>query len=228
MEVLRRPGLSILELGSVPYRETLDRMRALTASRDATTADQIWLLEHPPVYTLGLSASAKVADPLTGVLPSGILIERTERGGQITYHGPGQLVAYLMLDLRRLGLGVKELVYRVEEALIQTLASFGVDGRRRAGAPGVYVACPGGEGQFEGWAKIAALGVRISRGCSLHGLALNVAMDLTPFEAIDPCGYPGLRAIDLAGLGITCTRQEVAERLAERLAAHFASGPEVR
>jgi lipoyl(octanoyl) transferase len=203
-------------------------MRALTAFRDASTADQIWMLEHPPVYTLGLSASAKAADPVNGALDSGIPIERTERGGQITYHGPGQLVVYLMLDLRRLGLGVKELVYRVEEALIQTLASYGVDGRRRAGAPGVYVACPGGAGRFEGWAKIAALGVRVSRGCTLHGLALNVAMDLAPFEAIDPCGYPGLRAIDLASLGVACTREEVGERLAKRLAAHFASGPELR
>lgn len=226
--MLGRPGLSIVELGRVPYRETLERMRALTASRDAATADQIWLLEHPPVYTLGLSASAKGADLVIGALASGIPIERTERGGQITYHGPGQLVAYLMLDLRRLGLGVKELVYRVEEALIQTLFSYGVDGRRRVGAPGVYVACPGGAGRFEGWAKIAALGVRISRGCSLHGLALNVAMDLSPFGAIDPCGYPGLRAIDLAGLGVACTREDVGERLAERLTAHFASGPELR
>jgi lipoyl(octanoyl) transferase len=215
----------VSELGSVPYRETLERMRALTASRDASTPDEIWLLEHPPVYTLGLSGRSEA---LRGADGSAIPVERTERGGQVTYHGPGQLVAYLMLDLRRLRLGVKELVYRVEEALIQTLASYGVDGRRMAGAPGVYVACPGGAGRFEGWAKIAALGVRISRGCSLHGLALNVAMDLSPFDAIDPCGYPGLRAIDLAALGVGCTRAEVGERLAERLVAHFASGPDLR
>lgn len=225
IEVLSRPGLSVIELGQVPYRDTLERMRSFTASRDAAARDQIWLLEHPPVYTLGLSGRVEA---LHQVGDRSIPVERTERGGQVTYHGPGQLVAYLMLDLRRLGLGVKELVYRVESALIQTLASYGVDGRRVGGAPGVYVDCPGGSGRFEGWAKIAALGIRVSRGCSLHGLALNVAMDLSPFETIDPCGYAGLRAIDLASLGVSCTREAAGARLAERLAAHFASGPELR
>jgi lipoyl(octanoyl) transferase len=190
------------------------------------TADEIWLLEHPPVYTLGLSARFEhLREAAHG---SGIAIERTERGGQATFHGPGQIIAYLLLDLRRLGLGVKELVYRIEASLIQTLAGLGVDGRRIAGAPGVYVEWPGGVGRFAGWAKIAALGVRISRGCSLHGLALNVAMDLSPFDAIDACGYPGLRNVDLARLGVRVSPTAVAERLAERLVAHFASRPEVR
>jgi lipoyl(octanoyl) transferase len=219
----RAPCLIVRELGCLPYREALERMRHFTAQRDATTADEIWLLEHPPVYTLGLSGRDQHLREAEG---TGIAVERTERGGQATYHGPGQLVAYLLLDLRRLGLGVKELVFRIETALIQTLGSYGIDGRRLPGAPGVYVVWPGGEGRFAGWAKVAALGVRISRGCSLHGLALNVAMDLGPYAAIDACGYPGLRSIDMANLIGAVEPAGVAATLAERLCAHFAVEPD--
>jgi len=227
MEVLMQPGdrPQILDLGRVDYRDSLERMRQFTAERGPSSPDQIWLLEHEPVYTMGLSAHAQALPRVTG---SDIPVERTERGGQVTYHGPGQLIAYLLLDLRRLGLGVKELVFRIEQALIQTLMTFDIDGRRVPGAPGVYVQYPGGEGPFAGWAKIAALGVRISRGCSLHGLALNVAMDLSPFSAIDPCGYPGLRQIDMARLGVDAAPALVRDCLAERLTAHFASRTEVR
>ncbi len=214
----------VRELGRVAYRETLERMRSFTAQRLADTPDEIWLLEHPSVYTLGLSGRA---EHLRGAAGGDIAIERTERGGQVTYHGPGQLVAYLLLDLRRQGLGVKELVFRIEAALIQTLAAHGVDGRRWPGAPGVFVPWPGGEGPFAGWAKIAALGVKISRGCSFHGLALNVAMDLAPFSAIDACGYPGLRSLDMASVLGRVDQAAVAASLSERLCAHFtgAIGP---
>lgn len=215
----------VLDLGRVHYLDSLEQMRRYTAERGPSSPDQIWLLEHEPVYTMGLSARGQ---PVHGRAGAGIPVEQTERGGQVTYHGPGQLIAYLLLDLRRLGLGVKELVFRIEQALIQTLRAFEIDGRRVPGAPGVYVQYPGGEGPFAGWAKIAALGVRISRGCSLHGLALNVAMDLTPFSAIDPCGYPGLRQIDMARLGVDATPAQVRECLAERLTAHFTSRTEVR
>lgn len=219
----RPPGLILRELGRVPYRATLEQMRRFTAQRDRLTDDEIWLLEHPPVYTLGLSGRDH---HLRETESTGIAVERTERGGQVTYHGPGQLVAYLMLDLRRLGLGVKELVFRIETALIQTLERHGIDSRRLPGAPGVYVASPGGEGRFAGWAKIAALGVRISRGCSLHGLALNVAMDLGPYAAIDACGYPGLRSVDMASLIGAVDQAVVAVTLGERLRAHFESAPD--
>ena len=192
-------------------------MREFTRSRGPNTPDELWLVEHPPVFTLGLSARSEHL-PAPGDIP----VVQTERGGQVTYHGPGQVVAYPLLDLRRLGLGVKELVYRYEQALIQTLAELGVDGRRIAGAPGIYVAQEGGEGAFAGWAKIAALGVRIMRGCSLHGLAVNVNTDLSAFARINPCGYQGLRSVDLAALGVSIAPAELAERLTERLLAHLA------
>ena len=198
------------------YAGTLEAMRAFTRERGPDTADEIWLVEHPPVFTLGLAGRAE------HLLAAGdIPVVHTERGGQVTYHGPGQVVAYPLIDLRRLGVGVKELVYRYEQAIIQTLAGFGVDARRVAGAPGVYVPLEGGAGPFAGWAKIAALGVRIVRGCSLHGLALNVRMDLEPFARIDPCGYPGLRTVDFAALGVAAEPDQVAARLGERLVAHL-------
>ena len=191
-------------------------MREFTRTRDAATPDEIWLVEHPPVFTMGLAAR-----PDHLLAPGEIAVVPTERGGQVTYHGPGQVIAYPLIDLRRLGIGVKELVYRYEQAIIQTLAASSVDGRRITGAPGVFVALEGGTGPFAGWAKIAALGVRIMRGCSLHGLALNVRMDLEPFDRINPCGYPGLRSVDLASLGVSVTPEAVAARLGERLVAHL-------
>jgi lipoyl(octanoyl) transferase len=189
-------------------------MRDFTRTRDAATPDEIWLVEHPPVFTMGLAAR-----PDHLLAPGEIAVVATERGGQVTYHGPGQVIAYPLIDLRRLGIGVKELVYRYEQAIIQTLEAWSVDGRRIAGAPGVFVALEGGP--FAGWAKIAALGVRIMRGCSLHGLALNVRMDLEPFDRINPCGYPGLRSVDLASLGVSVSPEAVAARLGERLVAHL-------
>lgn len=191
-------------------------MRRFTLTRDTTTPDEVWLVEHPPVFTMGLAAR-----PDHLLAPGSIAVVATERGGQVTYHGPGQVIAYPLIDLRRLGIGVKELVYRYEQAIIQTLAAWSVDGRRIAGAPGVFVALEGGAGTFSGWAKIAALGVRIMRGCSLHGLAVNVRMDLQPFDRINPCGYPGLRSVDLASLGVSAEPGVVAERLGERLIAHL-------
>lgn len=191
-------------------------MREFTRTRVTATPDEIWLVEHPPVFTMGLAAR-----PDHLLAPGGIAVVPTERGGQVTYHGPGQVIAYPLIDLRRLGIGVKELVYRYEQAIIQTLETWSVDGRRIAGAPGVFVALEGGAGPFAGWAKIAALGVRIMRGCSLHGLALNVRMDLEPFDRINPCGYPGLRSADLASLGVSVTPEAVAARLGERLVAHL-------
>ncbi|WP_246212176.1 lipoyl(octanoyl) transferase LipB [Usitatibacter palustris] len=177
-------------------------MRDFTAARIADTPDQIWVLEHPPVYTLGLAGRAQhVLSP--GVIP----VVKTDRGGQVTYHGPGQAVAYVLLDLRRLGVGVKELVRRLEQAALDVLAESGVKGTRREGMPGVYV----------NGAKIAAVGLRIARGCSYHGLALNVDVDLEPFTHIDPCGYPGLACTRLADQGVRDSISAVQQKLADAL-----------
>jgi lipoyl(octanoyl) transferase len=202
--------------GLADYADTLEAMREFTRTRDEDTPDELWVLQHPPVFTLGLAGRR---DHL--LAPGRIPVVGTERGGQVTYHGPGQVIAYTLVDLRRLGIGVKELVFRIEQSIIQTLDGFGIDGRRVAGAPGVYVPLPGGEGRFAGVAKIAALGIKISRGCSYHGLSLNVAMDLEPFTRIDPCGYPGLRTVDFAALGVATDPAEVAQGLARRLQAHL-------
>ncbi len=202
--------------GLADYAGTLESMREFTRTRSEDTQDEAWLLQHPPVYTLGLAGRREhLLDP--GQIP----VVRTERGGQVTYHGPGQVIAYTLVDMRRLGIGVKELVFRIEQSVVQTLDEYGLDGRRVAGAPGVYVPLPGGEGRFAGLAKIAALGIKISRGCSYHGLSLNVAMDLEPFARIDPCGYPGLRAADFATLGVAADPADVARRLGRRLEAHL-------
>jgi lipoyl(octanoyl) transferase len=191
-------------------------MREFTRTRGPDTSDEIWLVEHPPVFTMGLAGRTEHL-----LAPGHIDVVQTERGGQVTYHGPGQVIAYPLIDLRRLGIGVKELVYRYEQAIIQTLSVWAIDARRVAGAPGVFVPMEGGSGTFAGWAKIAALGVRIVRGCSLHGLALNVNMDLEPFGRIHPCGHPGLRTVDLASLGVIAEAERVAEQLGERLIAHL-------
>lgn len=214
--IVRRPPTVVRPFAQADYLDTLAAMRAFTVSRTPDTADEIWLVEHAPVYTLGLAGRREhILDARD------IPVVATERGGQVTYHGPGQVVAYPLIDLRRLQIGVKELVFRYEQALIQTLALWQVDARRFSGAPGVYVPLAGGAGDFAGWAKIAALGIRIMRGCSLHGLALNVAVDLAAYERIHPCGYVGLRSTDLASLGVRVAPQVVAERLVERLVAHL-------
>lgn len=177
-------------------------MQAFTRERGESTGDQLWLVEHPPVFTLGLAGRREHV-----LAPGDIPVVATDRGGQVTYHGPGQAVVYLLLDLKRRKLGVRELVNRIEQGAIDLLAQYGVEGRRRAGMPGVYV----------GDAKIAAIGLRISRGCSYHGVAFNVDMDLEPFSRIDPCGYPGLAATQLAAFGVRDSIDAVQQRLAGAL-----------
>ena len=195
-------------LGRVEYGPTVEAMREFTAARTDATPDEIWLCEHPPVYTQGVAGRAEhVRDT------HGIPVVATNRGGQVTYHGPGQVVAYPLVDLKRLGIYVKEYVYRLEHCVIKTLEDDGVTGHRVAGAPGVYVriADPFGHAPvrgpdgdpFHGLGKIAALGIKVSRHCTYHGVALNVAMDLQPFGWVDPCGYAGLRTVDLATLGVS-------------------------
>jgi lipoyl(octanoyl) transferase len=174
---------TVRRLGTVAYELALERMRAFTAARHAETPDEIWLLEHPPVYTLGVRARNRVVQP-TNDIPLVI----TDRGGDVTYHGPGQPIVYVLLDLARRGLSIHALVRTLEQAVIDLLADFGVAAERRAGAPGVYAADR----------KIASLGLRVRGGRSYHGLAFNAHMDLAPFYAIDPCGYPGLRMTQLA------------------------------
>jgi lipoyl(octanoyl) transferase len=216
-------------LGRVPYVQTWHAMRDFTLQRGAQTTDELWLVEHEPVYTLGQAGRREHL-----IAPGTTPVVATDRGGQVTYHGPGQAIVYTLIDLRRLGITVRELVFRIEQAVIQTLEPLGVVGQRVRGAPGIYVPYRSAErrgepglaateepGPFDGLAKIAALGVRIRNGCSYHGVALNVAMDLAPFSGIDPCGYPGLTAVDLATLGVNLPWTEAAGRLSDRLAAHF-------
>jgi lipoyl(octanoyl) transferase len=213
----------ILRLGRVAYEPTVSAMRSFTESRTRDTPDELWICEHPPVYTQGLAGKAEhVIDP------RGVPVVQTNRGGQVTYHGPGQVVAYPLIDLKRLGIFVKEYVYRLEHAVLQTLETFGVTGHRLPGAPGIYVRLvdPFGHAAlvgprldpFEGLGKIAALGIKVSRHCTYHGVALNVAMDLQPFAGINPCGYEGLQTVDLSTIGVLASWEEVAEILARRLA----------
>jgi lipoyl(octanoyl) transferase len=197
------PPVVVRTLGLVDYEPTWQRMQAFTAGRGADTADEIWLLEHPPVYTLGIAGRPEHLPRVD----NGIPVVRIDRGGQITYHGPGQLVAYLMLDLRRRALSVRPLVRRMEQAVINLLDDYGIAARGDEAAPGVYV----------GPAKIAALGLRIKRGCCYHGLALNIDMDLSPFHAINPCGYQGLEVTQLRDLGVKDTAHEVADKMAAHL-----------
>lgn len=194
--------LILRRLGLVAYEPTWQAMQQFTAARGAETPDELWLCEHPPVFTLGLAGK-----PRHLRRDIGIPVIKTDRGGQITYHGPGQLVAYLLLDLRRRGLTVKGLVERLEQAVIDLLAEDGVFAQRRSGAPGVYV---------QG-AKIAALGLKVKNGCCYHGLALNVAMDLTPFTAIDPCGDEGLVVTQIAAFRPQVRSDEIAARLVDQL-----------
>ena len=189
----------VKRLGLVEYAPALEAMRVFTAERGADTPDEIWLLQHPPVYTLG--QAGKPEHLLQN--PAGIPLVKIDRGGQITYHGPGQLVAYLLLDLPRRKLKVRELVHLMEQAIIDTLADFGLVAARKDGAPGVYIA---GD-------KIAALGLRVKNGCSYHGLAINVDADLAPFGWINPCGYEGLKTIRMKDFGIGASVEQVGESL---------------
>ncbi len=197
----------IKTLGKSDYASVWSQMKAFTERRTDATEDQIWVTEHPPVFTLGLAG-----DPAHLLHAGDIPLVHCDRGGQITYHGPGQLVVYPLLDLRRNGLKVREYVHVLEQTIIQTLARCGIDGAlRRPGAPGVYLLL---EGQ---WAKIAALGIKVKNGCTYHGLSLNVAMDLTPFDAINPCGYAGLRTIDMQVAGVKMSTSDVYPILLEEL-----------
>ena len=220
--------MKIVTLGRQPYAPIAQAMRDFTEARTAATPDELWLVEHDPVYTQGLAGK-----PEHLLNPGGIPVVASNRGGQVTYHGPGQVVAYPLVDLKRLGIYVKEYVYRLEHAVIKVLAQHQITGHRVPGAPGIYVRladpgshaalagpAPGGD-RFAGLGKVAALGVKISRHCSYHGVALNVAMDLAPFDGINPCGYSGLRTVDLAKLGVSTDWPTVARQLGERLAMQF-------
>jgi lipoyl(octanoyl) transferase len=203
MDVALAPRIK--SLGLTDYVAVLARMREFTAHRDAETPDELWVVEHPPVYTLGQGADPKFG-PKTS---NGIPVVQAERGGEITYHGPGQAVIYTMVDIARRGIKVKTFVQMLEQCVINFLISYEIPAERKSGAPGVYV----------GGAKIASLGIRVTRGRAWHGLSLNVDMDLAPFAAIDPCGYPGLNVVQARDLGVMGTAKEVGIRLA-RLIAH--------
>jgi lipoyl(octanoyl) transferase len=207
-------GVRIRRLGLRDYEQTYEAMRAFTAARGPDTPDELWLLEHPPVFTLGQAGRTEHV-----LAPGDIPVVRSNRGGQVTYHGPGQIVAYVLLDLRRLGYGPRDLVRRLEQAMIATLADFGILACTRPAAPGVYVErrdWPDGDGRPE-QRKIGSLGLRVSRGCSYHGLALNVNMDLEPFWRIEPCGLRGMRVTQMADLGAAFELDPVARRLEAHL-----------
>ncbi len=235
-------GLSPHHLGQVPYLPTYEAMQAYTAARTDDTPDALWICEHPAVYTQGLAGKKEHI-----FMPGSVPIVQTNRGGQVTYHGPGQVVAYPLLDLKRAGYFVKEYVYRIEEAVIRTLAHFGVTGHRVDGAPGIYVRLddpgshamlpqrpkkktPDSMGQlpsgnspdFTGLGKIAALGIKVSRNCTYHGVALNVAMDLEPYSRINPCGYTGLQTVDLSTIGVLVPWQDAADFFSDKLVSYLA------
>ena len=217
---------SLHSLGLVDCKATIVAMRAFTESRTAGTPDEIWLCEHPPVYTQGLAGK-----PGHILNPQGIPVLPTNRGGQVTYHGPGQVVAYPLIDLKRQNIFVREYVYRLEQAVLKTLAHFGVTGHRVVGALGIYVALgdPFGHAaitgpridRFAGLGKIAALGIKVSGHCTYHGVALNVAMDLQPFDGINPCGYAGLRTVDLSTIGVQARWGDVADVFGAKLATYL-------
>ena len=198
-------------LGRTDCATTWRAMQAFTAARREDTPDEIWLTEHDPVYTLGLAGRREHL-----LRDNGIPVLAIDRGGQVTYHGPGQLVAYLMIDLRRRGLGIRAMVRAIEAAVVEWLGSLGVDAWGKPAAPGVYTRVDGRE------AKSAALGLRVRNGCTYHGVALNVAMDLSPFHDIDPCGYKGLAVTQLADLGVARSVEAAGAELAPRLVAHLA------
>ena len=234
-------SIAIRQLDRVDYASTYAAMQAFTASRTDDTPDALWICEHAPVYTQGLAGKN---DHILN--PGDIPVIATNRGGQVTFHGPGQVVAYPLIDLKRAGYFVKEYVYRIEEAVIKTLAHFGVTGHRVAGAPGIYVRLddPGGHTplaqrprksdahpaaasalaspDFQGLGKIGALGIKVSRNCTYHGVALNVAMDLEPYSRINPCGYSGLQTVDLSTIGVSVGWAEAADVLSHKLATYLA------
>jgi len=220
--------MQIRQLGRVEYLPTYEAMQAFTTTRTSDTPDELWLCEHPPVFTQGLAGQAGHL-----LAPGDIPVVQTNRGGQVTYHGPGQVMAYPLLDLQRRGYFVKEYVYKLEESVIRTLAHFGVTGHRVAGAPGIYLRLDDPFGHaalagplhpsdpFRGLGKISALGIKVSRHCTYHGAALNVAMDLEPFDRINPCGYAGLKTVDLSTIGVQVTWDEAARVLGEQLTARL-------
>ena len=194
------------DLGRQPYEPVWHAMQRFTDARDADTPDELWLVEHDPVFTLG-----QAGKPEHVLMPGDIPVLHVDRGGQVTYHGPGQIVLYPLLDLRRLKVGVREYVCRIEQAIIDTLGDWNIEAVRREGAPGVYVA----------GAKIAALGIRVRRGCTFHGLAFNIAMDLSPFQRINPCGFEGLQVTSLVDLGGPSGLDAVKPALVGHVAAQF-------
>lgn len=213
-------------LGRVEYLPTFEAMQAFTAQRHASTPDELWICEHPPVFTQGLAGKAEHL-----LVPGNIPVVASNRGGQVTYHGPGQVVAYPLIDLQRAGYYVKEYVFKLEEAVIRTLSALGVTGHRVRSAPGIYVRLADpfsharlapvepGDDPFKGLGKIAALGIKVSRHCTYHGLALNVDMDLSPYSRINPCGYAGLPTVDLSTIGVSITWDEAAGVLSRHLNA---------
>ncbi len=206
-----RPAWRVRDLGRRAYEPVWHAMQAFTDARDESTTDELWIVEHDPVFTLGQAGKPE------HVLAAGdIPVLRVDRGGQVTYHGPGQIVAYPLVDLRRLKLGVRELVERIEQSVIDVLADWNIGGERKPGAPGVYV----------GGAKVAALGLRVRRGCSFHGLAFNVAMDLEPFHRINPCGYAGLQVTSVLDLGGPSDPAALVPALVAALSAQLGLSPE--
>ncbi len=219
--------------GLTPYLATYQAMQEFTSARTELTPDALWMCEHPPTFTQGLAGLDSHL-----LAPGEIPVVATNRGGQVTYHGPGQVVAYPLMDLKRSGYYVKEYVHRIEEAVIRCLLHFGVTGHRVAGAPGIYVRLddPASHAvlpqrphkdadptpDFTGLGKIAALGIKVTRHCTYHGVALNVAMDLSPFERINPCGYQGLQTVDLSTIGVSLSWQEAADVLSQKLITYLA------
>lgn len=200
-------------LGLTDYSLSYEAMRKFTDERNALTPDEIWVLEHPPVFTLGLAGDATNLHSPSNQIP----LVQVDRGGEITYHGPGQIVIYLLLDLKRLGIFVKELVNRIEQALIDSLKDFGLTAERQAGAPGIYISEQVGVSSEWVGAKIAALGLKVSKSCSYHGLSLNVDTNLEAFGRIHPCGYEGLKTVDMKTLGIGDNMEIVSQKLVEHL-----------
>lgn len=231
-------SMDVRFLGRVAYASTFQAMKDFVAQPLPSSGEQLLICEHPPVFTLGLAGK-----PEHVLAPGGIPVVATDRGGQVTYHGPGQVVAYPLIDLKSRGYFVKEYVHRLEESVIRTLARFGVTGHRVAGAPGIYVrlddpfshamlpqrpqrrepGSPAPAPDFTGLGKIAALGIKVSNHRAYHGLALNVAMDLSPYQRINPCGYAGLPTVDLSTIGVSATWDEAAHELAAQLARLLAA-----
>jgi lipoyl(octanoyl) transferase len=222
--------VAVRNLGHVEYLPTYAAMQTFTDQRDVGPAsalrDQLWICEHPPVFTQGLAGK-----PEHIFMPGDIPVVQTNRGGQVTFHGPGQVMGYPLIDLKRAGYFVKEYVYRIEEAVIKTLAHFAVTGHRVTGAPGIYVRLDDPSGHaplkqvapnFTGLGKIAALGIKVSRNCTYHGVALNVAMDLEPFSRINPCGYARLQTVDLSTIGVSVGWSDAADVLGYKLATYLA------